>query len=186
MEAPTPIHVVAPEGPERERLARSVGAVPGRVHATCGALDGANVGERAAVVLGSEVPLEDAWALSRRVADRELCWILLRAEEDVEGVPVVRPFSVGFPVAAEALESRASRTGGDGPLLELHEILRVLSRIRHDINNPLTAGLAETQLLLMDKPDDDQDREALETIERQFRRIQAMVRDDLTRLRRPR
>lgn len=186
MEVPTPIHVVAPEGAERERLARALGAVPGRVHAACADLDESAVGDRAAVVLGSDVPLKDAWDLGRRVADRDLSWILLRAEVDDDGALGARPFSVGFPVGGEALAARASRAGGEGPLLELHEILRFLSRIRHDINNPLTAGLAETQLLLMDRAEDGEDREALETIERQLRRIQAMVRDDLTRLRRPR
>ena len=63
---------------------------------------------------------------------------------------------------------------GAGPLLELRWILRLVAKARHDINNPLTAGLAETQLVLMDEPKGDL-LESLEVIENQLRRIKDLV-----------
>lgn len=187
MDEPTPIHVVAPDGPARERLVRDLGVPPSRVHASCSAFqESADQEDLAAVVLDREVGVEEAWALGRRIADGALPWILLRADADEGGGIVFRSFSVGFPETPASLSSRTARPGQEGPVLDLHEALRFVSRVRHDINNPLTAGLAETQLLLMDVGEDGEVRQALETIQRQLRRIQEMVRDDLTRLRRPR
>jgi signal transduction histidine kinase len=59
-------------------------------------------------------------------------------------------------------------------LLDLRRTLSRISRARHDINNPLTSGLAEAQLALMDVRDPAV-KEALETIEAQFRRIRDLV-----------
>jgi len=59
----------------------------------------------------------------------------------------------------------------------------VVAKARHDLNNPLTSGLAEVQLLLMDDhPPEVQ--ESLETIQEQFRRLRDVVAD-LSRLRVP-
>ena len=60
-------------------------------------------------------------------------------------------------------------------------LLRIASRARHDINNPLTAATAETQLLLMDV-EDGEVRTALEAIEEQLRRIRDLTAG-LTRVR---
>jgi len=67
------------------------------------------------------------------------------------------------------------------PILSLRTVLRIVAKSRHDINNPLTAGLAETQLLLMDV-EDPEIRAPLEVIETQLRRIRDLV-SDLGRIR---
>lgn len=100
-------------------------------------------------------------------------WIpaLLQAEE---GRAVVRPLSLGYrhPLS-EAVE--VNRDPAAGPvLLELRRVVARISVARHDINNPLTSALAETQLLLMDAPEGEV-RAGLETVQRQLRRIRDMV-----------
>jgi signal transduction histidine kinase len=59
-------------------------------------------------------------------------------------------------------------------LLELHRVLLEISRARHDINNPLTSALAETQILLLDVPPGEV-RDGLETVQTQLRRIRDLV-----------
>jgi len=71
----------------------------------------------------------------------------------------------------------ANGDGEDRPLiLEFRRILDRISRARHDLNNPLTSALAETQLLLMDVTDPES-REALETVQRQLRRMRDMIQE---------
>jgi signal transduction histidine kinase len=65
--------------------------------------------------------------------------------------------------------------GGEAdPPLRLADLSRELRRVRHDVNNPLGAALAEVQLLLMDAADPDL-RRALETIQEQLRRIRDLL-----------
>jgi len=172
MAEPRPIHVVEPDPSLRDRLVRRLNCDGVRSHGSWRGFE-------------EEVGDEVAWAQARRITDEGRSWVLLRAEEGSEGHLRVRGLSVGFAEGAGKLPSRlAWEETGERPVFELHELLRAVSRARHDLNNPLTAGLAETQLLLMDVSHDET-REALETIQRQLRRIQAMIRDDLSRLRPP-
>jgi len=185
MAEPRPIHVVEPDPSLRDRLVRRLNCDGVRSHGSWRGFEEEVGDEEAAVVLGPGVGHEVAWAQARRITDEGRSWVLLRAEEGSEGHLRVRGLSVGFAEGAGKLPSRlAWEETGERPVFELHELLRAVSRARHDLNNPLTAGLAETQLLLMDVSHDET-REALETIQRQLRRIQAMIRDDLSRLRPP-
>jgi len=53
----------------------------------------------------------------------------------------------------------------------------VLSRLRHDLANPLSAMLAEIQLLLLSSaPIPEEVREALKTIEAQALRMRTLIR----------
>ncbi len=58
------------------------------------------------------------------------------------------------------------------------EMIRVIRRVRHDINNPLTSVMAETQLILMD-PDDlsEEQKRGLETIETMAGRIRDLTQE---------
>lgn len=76
------------------------------------------------------------------------------------------------------LVALALRSPDATPEQELARILQGVARARHDINNPLTAALAETQLLLMDARD-AQLRESLEVIESQLRRIRDIAQESL-------
>lgn len=59
---------------------------------------------------------------------------------------------------------------------ELERLYERVSRIRHDINNPLTAVLAEAQLLLLDYGEGDEElASSLRVIEEQARRIRDLV-----------
>ena len=95
---------------------------------------------------------------------------------------VLWPLSLGYPLRPASL---AVDEPGDGAaeILHLRAVLSELRKARHDINNPLTSALAETQLLLMDA-EEGEDREALLQIPTQLRKIRDMV-EDLARLRPP-
>jgi signal transduction histidine kinase len=50
-------------------------------------------------------------------------------------------------------------------------------KLRHDLANPLSAVLAEAQLLLMREPPfDDETQQSLQTIEEQARRMRDLLR----------
>lgn len=101
-------------------------------------------------------------------------WTLAVVSPGAEGSAKVRTVSVGYDhTLAEAAEF--TRGGGDGNhLLELHRVLAEIAKARHDINNPLTSALAEVQILLLDAAEGEE-RESLETIQEQLRRLRDMV-----------
>ena len=55
-------------------------------------------------------------------------------------------------------------------------MVALVARARHDLNNFLTAAMAETQLALMDVADPGL-REGLEAVEEQLRRIRDLVKE---------
>jgi signal transduction histidine kinase len=58
------------------------------------------------------------------------------------------------------------------------EMIRVIRRVRHDINNPLTSVMAETQLILMDADDlSEEQKRGLETIEAMAGRIRDLTQE---------
>lgn len=60
---------------------------------------------------------------------------------------------------------------------ELQEIVELVRRVRHDANNPLTAALGHTQLLLDDPGVTDEEiRESLRIIESELRRLTEILR----------
>lgn len=129
------------------------------------------VGAHGVVLLGPDVPEEEAAAVAEGLARQGSGWTVLRAEAG-EGD---RVRAVGPPCSLD-LQHVLERLGAGGPALSLSEVLRFIAVKRHDINNPLTSVMAETQLLLMDVEDPDV-REALETIQEQVRRIRDLVAD---------
>ena len=125
------------------------------------------------VLLGAGVSPDETLQLVRAVAERDDTWVPMVLEMDPEaGGPVARTLSVGFPLVLDELLDRVA--AAEKPILELRSVLRFISRARHDINNPLTSGLAETQLLLMDV-EEGEIRESLEVIQDQLRRIRDLV-----------
>lgn len=182
-----PIHVVSSRAERRERLMDAASPASVTAHETLeGAL--AETEEGPCVLLvdpgpdGSE-SIPALLEVCRDVADEDQKKIVFLVGED-DGVLVFRPLSVGFPVNGDDLDDVLDPEGETWPPFELHEILRFVARIRHDINNPLTAGMAETQLLLMDHGEEGELGESLVTIQRQLKRIQGLVQD-LAHLRRP-
>lgn len=119
-------------------------------------------GESAAVGL-----LRDLW-------DAGPGWTL--AVADGGDPPTLRTLSLGLPTGPEALvQHMVGAVGAQVTLIDLREALIQIAKNRHDVNNPLTAALAETQILLMDADDDPETREALLTVQEQLRRIRDLV-----------
>jgi signal transduction histidine kinase len=89
--------------------------------------------------------------------------------------PSVRVLSVGPSDPLPAVGEHAADPDARGDvLLELNRVLAEVARARHDINNPLTSALAETQILLLDA-EEGETREALDAIQTQLRRIRDLV-----------
>lgn len=95
--------------------------------------------------------------------------------EREEGAWVARAVSFGYPHPLQDL-SRSTAAPRSSTLLELRATLAQISKARHDINNPLTSALAETQLLMMDDLGTEA-AESLQVILEQLRRIRDLVGD---------
>jgi signal transduction histidine kinase len=100
-------------------------------------------------------------------------WVLAVVEGD--GSLAVRAISAGDPEGLDAVSMFVQDPEAHpGALLMLRRVLAEISKARHDINNPLTSALAETQILLMDAPEGE-GREALLQIQEQLRRIRDLL-----------
>jgi len=79
-------------------------------------------------------------------------WMPVFVERAADGQPIMRPVSLGWPTPLAEVAGWAA--GADGAeVLEVRHVLALLTRARHDLNNFLTAAMAETQLALMDELD---------------------------------
>jgi signal transduction histidine kinase len=85
------------------------------------------------------------------------------------------PLSPGFMRPLDELVDGVEKGGPDAAFLSFRYALGILSKIRHDVNNPLTAALAETQLLLMDAEEGTDESQALRTVEEQLHRIRDLI-----------
>jgi len=89
--------------------------------------------------------------------------------------PCLRTISLGARDTLGDVHRHTSNPASTpGCLLDLDRALAEMSRVRHDLNNPLTAAMAEAQLLLMDASGEEE-RESLESILQQLRRIRDML-----------
>jgi signal transduction histidine kinase len=104
----------------------------------------------------------------------EAPWLPVLVERASGGGPGrAIPISLGWSTSAEEL-SRWAAGEEDPKVLELRHVLARVARARHDLNNPLTSAMAETQLALLDATEPAV-RSGLETIEEQLRRIRDLV-----------
>ncbi len=169
--ASKPVYVVAPPGALREACLSSLS---GRAETLEPPLRPESLVARApGVVLvdASGVGVEDLLGAAEALRGPE--WVL--AVVDGGDPPSIRTISAGYPCGLQELALHVDGAAeGAESLLELHGVLAEISRARHDINNPLTSALAETQILLLDAPDGEL-RDALDTIQTQLRRIRDLV-----------
>lgn len=94
---------------------------------------------------------------------------------DPSDPPTARTVSLGYGTELDRVAAFAAHEGeGAEDLLELHRVLVEVARARHDVNNPLTSALAETQILLLDA-EQGEVREGLEIVQTQLRRIRDLV-----------
>ncbi len=110
----------------------------------------------AATVLAGVLPAGGSVAVARAVPDPASIVALVSADDDdhirelVEvGVFTQLPNAIPPETARRVVERMLARGGSDSAE-KLRRVLAAVSHARHEINNPLTSILAETQLLLMD------------------------------------
>jgi signal transduction histidine kinase len=180
--ASLPLVVVAPSGPERDKFLSSLLGDPPELIDSVEEFWKREVEDWGIVILGPGLLPEESLAFLARQAHEETPWSALMAWEN-EGSWSLRPIAMGRPTPLQKIQEVRLDPEKNGPILELHWVLRAVVRARHDLNNPLTSGLAEAQLLLMDHHPPEV-KESLETIQEQFRRLRDMVAD-LSRLRVP-
>lgn len=178
-----PVFVIAPHGsPLDDFLSTFEGEKPRVMDSWKGVREGEEA-DWGILILGPGVPAKEILEILEHQARENPPWVVLLVREE-EGRWVLRTLSLGPVLTPGSAMEIAQDPDGKGPILDLHWALRVVARARHDLNNPLTSGLAEAQLLLMDDHPAEV-RESLEIIQDQFRRLRDMVAD-LSRLRPPR
>jgi len=170
--ASKPLYIVAPAGATRDAC---VAAAAGNAQVFDPPLQAEAFRDRAPGIVLADVSGLDAGALLEAATLlKGPDWVF--AVLDGSDPPTVRTLSSGHPASLTEVALHLE-DDGDGPregLLELHRVLVEISRARHDINNPLTSALAETQILLLDVPAGEV-REGLETVQTQLRRIRDLV-----------
>lgn len=181
---PPTVHVVGAPGALRETVVHAFDADDVHLHDDVGGvLDRVDASAREAafvvgddstglaLLLGDSVPASDALRVLRGLASDRTPWIVGLVEAGPGGV-VVRTLSLGWARTLDDL-ARYAR-GEDEPPLELRDVVRHVARARHDINNPLTSALAQTQLLLLEHGDGEMGEE-LRDVEIQIKRIADLV-----------
>ena len=173
-DVPLPVYLVMPEGQERPAWAGALGGdsvVVPSLRALAGLPGpGAGLVVFPAGDVGTAELLEAADALYRASEG----WVFAAVREN-GGAPSLQVLSIGYPEEPAAAGAWAADPAAHpGRLLELRRALAEMSRARHDINNPLTSALAETQLLLMDA-EDPEARESLGVVQTQLRRLRDLV-----------
>ncbi len=114
------------------------------------------------IVVGTALPDGALGALARQAAVHPGDWNLFLV---ADGALV--PLPVGPRLPASWVSARLAEAP---EVFSVEATARALSRIRHDLNNPLTAALAETQLLRLDS-----EEEGLGVIEEQLRRLRDLI-----------
>jgi signal transduction histidine kinase len=168
-----PVYLIAsPEAPARA-LVGALGEHVRRIGSVedFRALDG---NEPGLLLMDREtVSADDQLDLAESLAEDGPGWIVAMVS-DAEA-PLIRTISVGKPHTPEEVAARVSAPDdAHGVLLELEGVLSEIARVRHDLNNPLTSALAEVQLLLFDVTDEEE-RESLEVMQEQLRRMRDMI-----------
>jgi signal transduction histidine kinase len=100
-------------------------------------------------------------------------WLPVLVESDADGEVRARPVSIGWPAQAAEL-ARWAEGEMSADVFELRHVLERVARGRHDLNNPLTSAMAETQLALLEASEPEV-RAGLETIDQQLKRMRDMI-----------
>lgn len=126
------------------------------------------------VALASEADPGELLALLERLVRLPGPWSPFLVRVDAEDTWIL-PLSPGLAMSAEDAGRRIRVGGSEAGTLSLRGTLAEVARLRHDINNPLTAALAEVQLLLLDVEPGGEEEMALGVVETQLKRIRDLV-----------
>jgi len=151
------------------------------------AVDELSIGRPAVVIIDSTLPQDTVGSLIAAIGDpdRALLWVSeLQLGFLDYGVFVQIPHSANDRVLAAAVQRsvEAQRSKSEvGKAREqarrLEHVTAVVRNVHHEINSPLTAILAETQLMLMDADQlSAEQRRSLEAIEAMAQRIRELLR----------
>ena len=172
MNAPRPLYLLAGPGRAREEVTAALGGSPARrFDGASGFLPLASHDPGVVALLPEALPPNEVVDVLVACAAAGAPWIpsfVLRGEG-----PVLLTVAPGYryPLA----EVAAWCATGEGEVhLSLPEVIEQVRVARHDLNNPLAAALAETQLLMMDAVDESL-RTPLDVIQEQLRRIKDLV-----------
>ena len=171
MTTPRPVYLLAP----RDEGAVQPGVVPGRTPTRVRHPDELRSLPPGLLLLPvDQLDHAELTGALRVAAEGGASWLAVLLE-GAEGGVTARPVSIGWPADPTEL-ARWADGDADANVLELRHVLARVARGRHDVNNPLTSAMAETQLALMDATDPVL-RTGLETIEEQLRRIRDLIAD---------
>ncbi len=179
--------VVSRDVKRRERAARALGELEVRQAADLGAaLEQVSMPGSIVAVIDAELPNEGVLGLLGALGDpdRAVLWVDEPQAEFFPSGPLVQvPYSADdsilYGVVRRLLEladikSRTAEPGGEGEHLD--RITEVVRDVRHAINSPLTAIMAEVELMLMDAEDLNEEQvSGLSTINEMARRIRDLV-----------
>lgn len=167
------VYLVGPPGPFRERAAAPLQSLSPRTFDEVDAFVEADPSPGVAYLLAAALGGDGVLRALDHMAVGRGEWTPVVVHEEGDEL-VGRTLSVGY---AHPLAETVEGVRGEAPevLLELRDVLTRIARARHDINNPLTSALAETQLLLMDSAEDEEVRENVEVVLEQLRRIRDLV-----------
>ena len=126
------------------------------------------------VFLSPGVPATEVARLLAGLGTRQGRWSPVVLQEN-GGEFRALSLSPGFARPLPEVVERVQAGGPDASLISFRYALGILSRIRHDVNNPLTAALAETQLLLMDHDPESEAGRSLKVVEEQLHRIRDLI-----------
>lgn len=168
-----PIYVLAAPGPSCDRLLGHVGGTGSAIEPESFLREWEDLTPGLVLADAETVSADRLLSALRPVTRAAYGWIVALVGEGEP--PSVRILSLAPRVPLERVLAFA-RDPDDAPeaVLELQQVLSAVSRVRHDLNNPLTSALAEVQLLLMDAEDGEM-REALEVVQAQLRRIRDLI-----------
>lgn len=180
--------VVGTDAERRDRVERALAPSCEVVHAedTSSAVDELSLGRPLIVVIDSTLPEREVTALLESGVDpaRAVLWgpkfnpVLLdygaliqipdRADEKLLTAAVLRLADVqSARTELKAYRARAER---------LEHVMAIVEEVRQEVNSPLTAIMAEVELLLTDQGERDAgERESLQTIETMTRRVRELV-----------
>lgn len=172
MSGARPVYVVGSHTPVRDRVVAALPGSPRVFDDVEGFAGGPDLEPGVTYLLSPGLDGSGVLRAVEHMAEGRGEWTPVRVREE-DGTLVARTLSLGYPHPLEEVAAPGEE-GGRQILLELRRVLAEISRTRHDINNPLTSALAETQLLLMDIGEGEV-RTSLETVLGQLRRIRDLV-----------